>query len=225
MRLCVRSRTGTPAPFGRQGRTVAMWAAIRVGSPRRTAAPGQGDLGARGGSRFVGCSRMWRGGITIQPALWRSDASTGGTDVIYNPIQRRKDKSHERLSRGASSIRATTSGDCAGDLHRRGGEADSGEALNLPARLTHRFRRNWKIVSDRGTDFSGPRYFLRRSAERDARHYTVLSSVQWNAAKQRLLGDPITYRATAATAPDGASQNPVSPSPGAYEDEQKKETE
>lgn len=36
---------------------------------------------------------------------------------------------------------------------------------------------------------------------------------------------PPTIWSYPATAPDGASQKPVSPSPGAYEDEQKKETE
>lgn len=59
-----------------------MWVTIRVGSRRRTVARGQGILEARGGSRFVGCSRMWLGGITIRPALWRSAARTAGIEMV-----------------------------------------------------------------------------------------------------------------------------------------------
>lgn len=61
-----------------------MWVTIRVGSRRRTGARGRGVLEARGGSRFVGCSRMWLGGTAIRPELWRSGNETAGIELSFD---------------------------------------------------------------------------------------------------------------------------------------------
>lgn len=144
-----------------------MRATTRAGSLRRTAARGQAGWGARGGSRFVGYSRTWHGGITIRPALWRSVASTGGTDMV-------NEKDWEGFAEHASI-----------------------------SAIDHEVRCERRRMDDAARR-------LRRLVELLAvRRHQVLNGT-WPPS---------------ATAPDGASQKPASPSPGAYEDEQKKETE
>lgn len=56
-------------------------------------------------------------------------------------------------------------------------------------------RRGWMIVTDRGDEVPGCRFWTQRMAEREATHMSIYSSCNFTEAKARLIGEPISFQA------------------------------